>query len=196
MNIIFSSKKTFLISMLFIIVFMTGCTNMKVVNSNLVILPSDARIVVGPLANFSDTPLANRQVESILVSLLQANGFRQISLYPRHKSCEKLLYCPDEAQSKSQVIQWARSKHFNYLIMGATNEWRYKVGLDGEPVAGVSLQVVDVPSGRTIWTSVGSVIGGSRSGLDLVGQSLLKCLLATISVSHNNQYTSKATRAK
>lgn len=154
---------------------------MKVNVSNRVVLPAQTRIAIGPFANHSDTPLANRQVESMLVGLLQTKGFRNITHYQRPKSCAKLLYCPDETLSNAQIIHWARLNRIAYVLTGAVNEWRYKVGLDGEPVAGASLILIHVNSGKTVWTAVGSVIGGSRSGLDIVGQSLLNCLLASIS---------------
>ncbi|QBR83793.1 penicillin-binding protein activator LpoB [Legionella israelensis] len=159
---------------------LAGCTRMNIDVSNRLILPANSSIAVGAFANHSDTPLANRQVESMLVGLLQTKGFTRISHYQRKESCAKLLYCPDETLSKKQIIHWARARHIHYVFMGAVNEWRYKVGLDGEPVAGLSILAIDAHSGRTVWSSVGSAIGGSRSGLDIIGQSLLKCLLASV----------------
>ena len=35
---------------------------------------------------------------------------------------------------------------------GAVDEWRYKVGVDGEPAAGVTLQIIDVASGDILWS--------------------------------------------
>ena len=163
-------------------ILMTSCAKIRTDVSNILVLPAASPIVVGPLANNSDTPLANRQVESMALGLLQAKGFKQVVPYKRQQSCEKLLYCPDETLSRKDTIQWARRNHATYVLTGATNEWRYKVGLDGEPVAGVSLVLIHIPSGRTIWTGVGSAIGGSRDGLDVIGQTLLKKLMQCISI--------------
>lgn len=145
-------------------------------------LPSSSRLMVGPLANHSDTPLANRQVESILVGLLQTRGFQNILPYPRPQSCEKLLYCADESVTNARLIRWGRQHKIHFILTGSTNEWRYKVGLDGEPVAGVSLILINVKTGKTIWTGVGSIIGNSRSGLELVGQRLLVSLVNNLIV--------------
>jgi len=196
MNITFNKRVITTGIVLCLILFVTSCTNIQVDSSNRAMLPRHARIAVGPLANHSDTPMANRQVETMMVSLLQAKGFTHIYHYQRKKSCAKLLYCPDETLSKHQILQWARSKSMDYVFIGAVNEWRYKVGLDGEPVAGVSIQLIQVKTGKTVWTSVGSVIGGSRSGLDQVGQSLLKCLLATVFPGHFQVKTIKTTVTK
>jgi hypothetical protein len=165
---------------------LTACGTMQVDISHKMVLPAYTRLAVGPLANHSDTPLANRQVESMLVSLLHAKGFKNIVHYQRPKACAKLLYCPDETLSRAQILQWARMNNIAFVLTGAANEWRYKVGLDGEPVAGVSLVLIHVNSGRTVWTSVGSAIGGSRSGLDVIGQSLLVCLLKGLNASFTN----------
>jgi len=158
---------------------LTACTTMNLNVSNRVVLPAELPIVVGPLANHSDTPLANRQVESMLTGYLQSKGFRNITSYPRQSNCEKLLYCADETLPNSKLLAWGRAHHVAFILTGAVNEWRYKVGLDGEPVGGVSLLLLNVKSGKTIWTGVGSIIGGSRSGLDVVGQQLLQALLAS-----------------
>ncbi|MBA2657873.1 MAG: hypothetical protein H0U70_12965 [Tatlockia sp.] len=156
---------------------LTACSTMKVTVSNKMLIPSNARIGVAAFANHSDTPLANRQVESMVVSLLRSKGFCNIKRYEHTKSCAKLLYCPDETRSKREILRWARSKNLVYVMTGAANEWRYKVGLDGEPVAGATLTLWSVHTGRIVWTGVGSAIGGSRSGLDVTGHTLLQCMI-------------------
>ncbi|CDZ78063.1 hypothetical protein BN59_02360 [Legionella massiliensis] len=159
---------------------LTACTTVKIDVSNQMLIPANAPIGVAAFANHSSTPLANRQVESMVVGLLQTRGFRNIKHYEHSKSCAKLLYCPDESQTKAQILRWARANHLVYVFTGAANEWRYKVGLDGEPVAGATLSAINVRTGRTEWTGVGSTIGGSRSGLDEVGQSMLNSILVNI----------------
>lgn len=159
-------------------VFLSSCTTMNLNVSNGMVLSPATPIVVGPLANHSDTPLANRQVESMTVGILQTRGFRAVVPYPRPQSCEKLLYCPDEGMTNARIISWARAHRIPFVLTGAANEWRYKVGLDGEPVAGVSFVLLNANTGKTVWTGVGSAIGGSRSGLDVIGQKLLTSLFA------------------
>ena len=156
---------------------LSSCTRMNVNVSNGLVLPSHTRLIIGPLANHTDTPLANRRVESMLVGYMQTKGFKNVTPYPRQPSCEKLLYCADESMPNSRLVAWARHHHVAFVLTGSVNEWRYKVGLDGEPVAGVSLALINVNTGKTVWTGVGGVIGGSRSGLDIVGQQLLVKLL-------------------
>ena len=157
---------------------LTACTTINLNVGKSVSLPANTAIVVGPMGNHSDTPLANRQVEAIVLGVLQTKGFTNAVPYPRRQSCEKLLYCPDEGITHAKLISWARRHRFAFILTGAANEWRYKVGLDGEPVAGVSLELLNVNTGKTAWTSVGSVVGGTRLGLDVVGQRMLNKQLA------------------
>lgn len=157
--------------------FLTACGTIQVNVSNKLALPCTTKIAVGPMANNSNTPLANRQVESMLRGILQAKGFKNVVMYPRQKSCEKLLYCADEGMNSSQLAHWARQNHIAYIFGGSTNEWGYKVGLDGEPVAGISLNLVNASTGHTDWTAVGSAIGNSRTGLDVIGQRLLNTII-------------------
>ena len=64
---------------------------------------------------------------------------------------------------------------------GSVEEWRYKVGVDGEPAVGITLQLIDLPSGAVIWTASGSKTGWSREGLTATAQKLLVELTAPLS---------------
>ncbi|MBA2651875.1 MAG: hypothetical protein H0U73_06385 [Tatlockia sp.] len=175
----FLNHKFFIKANLALVMFglLTACSTMRVNVSNKMLIPAYTRIGVAAFANHSDTPLANRQVETMVVGLLRARGFCNIKQFQHVQSCAKLLYCPDETLSKRAILSWARANRLTYVVTGAANEWRYKVGLDGEPVAGAALTMINVHTGQIVWTGVGSIIGGSRSGLDVVGQSMLQWMI-------------------
>lgn len=156
---------------------LAACTSIQVNVSNKMFIPFSAKIGVAGFANHSDTPLANRQLETMVAGLMRSRGFVSVKMYEHTKSCAKLLYCPDETMSRSQALSWARSNGFAYVFTGAANEWRYKVGLDGEPVAGASLSLINVRTGQIVWSAVGSIVGGSRSGLDVSSQRLLNWII-------------------
>lgn len=174
--------KKWLIGKAFIglILVLTACTTVNLNLNRPIALPVHAPLLVGPIANYSDTPLANKQVESMLVGILNNKGFNRVQAFPAKQDCNKLLYCPEEGISRDHLLRWARRNHYRYILTGAVNEWRYKVGLDGEPVAGVSLMILDSQTGQTLWSGVGSIIGSPRLGLDVVGQDLLNRILKTI----------------
>ena len=48
---------------------------------------------------------------------------------------------------------------------------------DGEPAVGLTLQIIDVASGDTLWSGTGGKSGWSREALAAVAQQLIRDLL-------------------
>ena len=63
-------------------------------------------------------------------------------------------------------------------------EWRYKTGVDGEPVVGLTLELIDVQSGQVVWSATGARSGWSRSSLSSVATSLIGSVLAPLAPRH------------
>jgi hypothetical protein len=80
-------------------------------------------------------------------------------------------------------LAWARSENIRYALAGSVDEWRYKVGIDGEPAAGVTLQLIDVQSGQVLWAAAGGSTGWSRESLSGVAQKLVAKLLRPLLVA-------------
>ena len=78
---------------------------------------------------------------------------------------------------QQEALDWARERQARYALTGTVDEWRYKVGVDGEPAAGVTLQIIDVASGETLWSGAGGKSGWSREALSAVAQKLIRDLL-------------------
>lgn len=164
------------IGFIVLIIFLAGCVRSKV-QTNAPMQLLDARIGVSPLANNSITPLAGYRAATMIAAILQARGVRSVSLYRNFPSCARLLNCPKGNVSLAQAKAWARRRHLNYLITGSVNEWGYKVGLDGEPAAGVTINVISMRSGAVVWSGAGSRSGGSRTGLNVNAHILLDKML-------------------
>ena len=75
------------------------------------------------------------------------------------------------------ALTWAREQKIRYALAGSVDEWRYKVGVDGEPAAGVTLSILDVATGDTLWSGTGGQSGWSRQALAAVAQKLIRELL-------------------
>lgn len=91
---------------------------------------------------------------------------------------EALFEATDRRQQEA-ALTWAREQGARYALGGSVDEWRYKVGVDGEPAAGVALSIIDVTSGDTVWSGVGGKSGWSRESLSGVAQQLMRDLLGT-----------------
>lgn len=132
-----------------------------------------------PLSNHTETPQAGLRAESILESLVRSAGITNLRRYPANLASDT-LFEPAERRVVDQALAWARGEKLRYGLTGSVQEWRYKVGVDGEPAVGISLQLLDLSSGAVIWTASGSKTGWSREALSGVAQKLLAELTAPL----------------
>jgi polysaccharide biosynthesis protein PelC len=139
-------------------------------------LDRNARWALLPIANHTDVPQAGLRAEAITEGLLRARGVANVLRYPPNINPES-LFEPGERRAQVEAQKWARDQNARYALLGAVDEWRYKVGVDGEPAVGIVLQVVDLESGNVVWSGVGARTGWSRESLAGVAQKLVRNLL-------------------
>lgn len=139
-------------------------------------LDRSARWVVLPFANATETPLAGQRAEAVALGLAQTLGVGDIQRYPASLQ-DDTLFEAGPGRAREQGLAWARNQQARYALIGTVQEWRYKVGVDGEPAVGVMLQVIDVGEGRVLWSAVGAKSGWSRESLAAVAQKLMKSML-------------------
>jgi|LNFM01.1.fsa_nt_gb TolB-like protein len=141
-------------------------------------LSTDATWTVLPFANHTETPMAGNRAESIAEALLTARGIGKVRRYTATAQQEALFDAGD-TKRQDDALAWAREQGIRYALAGSVDEWRYKVGVDGEPAAGVTLRIIDVASGDVVWSGVGGKSGWSREALSAVAQKLIRELLNT-----------------
>jgi TolB-like protein len=129
------------------------------------------KVALLPIANFTDVPQAGLRVEAMLEPALRQAGLSQLVVYPAALNPET-LFEPAERKAQAEAEKWARAQGMRYVVTGAVNEWRYKVGVDGEPAVGLMLQVKDLSSDQVVYSAAGGRTGGSREALAAVGQRL------------------------
>ncbi|MGY6156270.1 penicillin-binding protein activator LpoB [Paraburkholderia graminis] len=138
-------------------------------------------VAIVSMANFTETPAAGSSAAAIAANTLRANGLTDVRIAPVDPSANAMF---DTAQRDlgEKKLAWAREQHVKYVLTGAVEEWRYKVGVDGEPVAGVTFELIDVASGQVVWSATGSKSGWTRSSLSSVASSLIGSLLSPLRV--------------
>ena len=141
----------------------------------------NAKWVMLPVLNHTDVPQAGLRAEAITEGLLRSYGVNDLTRYPAVLNSDT-LFEPTERKIMIEAEKWARIQSARYAIYGAVDEWRYKVGIDGEPAVGVALHIMDLQSNQVVWTGVGGKSGWSRESLSGVAQKLIKSLLATAPV--------------
>lgn len=138
-------------------------------------LDTAARWALLPAVNNTETAQAGGRLDALIASLLQARGIKDLQRHPG--SGNESLLAPADRAAQDAALAWARSQNAKYAVYGSVQEWRYKTGLDGEPAAGLTLTVVDVASGKVLWTGSGARTGWSREAVAAVAQKLLGSLI-------------------
>ena len=142
-------------------------------------LEPGARWALLPIANHTETPQAGLRAEAITETVLRSFGVRDLERYPAALNADTLLE-PAERKIAEQALAWAKGREARYALSGAVEEWRYKVGVDGEPAVGITLNVVDLRSGAVVYSASGGKSGWSREALSAVAQKLVRELLADL----------------
>lgn len=142
-------------------------------------IESKDSVAVVTMANFTETPAAGSSAAAIAANALRQNGFADVRLAPVDASANAMF---DTAQRDigEKKLAWAREQRVKYVLTGAVEEWRYKVGVDGEPAVGLTFDVIDVQTGKVVWTGTGSRTGWSRDAVSGVAQKLERDLLSPL----------------
>lgn len=146
--------------------------------SSAAIDPTGAWVLL-PLANLSETAQAGLRTEALIEVALRHLGLPSLARYPSSLVQDSILE-PSERKNIEQAMQWAREQGLRYGVTGSVSEWRYKLGIEGEPAVGLGLQLVDLRSGQTVWNAAGARTGWSREALSAVAQRLVMHLLSPL----------------
>lgn len=136
-----------------------------------------AKWVLLPIVNNTETAQAGLRAEAVTETLLRAHGVADLTVYPPALNRDT-LFEPAERKVQDEAVKWARGSGARYAVYGAVDEWRYKVGIDGEPAVGITLHVMDLASGAVAWSGAGAKTGWSREALSAVAQKVIRELLA------------------
>ncbi len=162
---------------LFLTLFLLGgCAGVNSISAPNV-LDQGAKWALLPIANHTDTPQAALAAEMLTDHLLRQRGIVDLLRYPPTLTRDT-LFEPTEQRVAEEAKKWAREQGVRYGVTGAVEEWRYKVGIDGEPAVGITLQVVDLASNQVVWSASGAHSGWSRQALAAVAQSQIETLIA------------------
>lgn len=155
----------------------SGCSTIDVAPASG--LDRNMRWAVLPLANHTETPLAGQRAASIVDTVLRTRGIADIVRPPANLGAES-LFEPQDAQATEKGLAWTRTAGVRYAVTGTVSEWRYKVGVDGEPAVGLTLQVIDLSNNKVVWSASGGRSGWSREALSAVAQKLVRDLTAPL----------------
>lgn len=135
-----------------------------------------------PIINHTDVPQAGLRAEALLEATLRGRGLRQLQIYPPQLNPET-LFEPSERKAQLEAEKWARTQNLRFVVYGSVEEWRYKIGVDGEPAVGMTLHIKDLRNGEVVFSASGGRTGYSREALSAVAQKLVTQLLLGVQIA-------------
>lgn len=135
-----------------------------------------------PFQNHSGTPRASDKVEDILATLLRGKGINNLQVYQYPNEKEAIWPILDDKRRQENALKTARKDHFYYGITGSIEEWGYKTGVGGEPAVGLSIRIIEIPSGKVVWSATGAKSDWGAETVSGTAQKLLNDLLSNLEI--------------
>ena len=161
-----------LFTLIFSLFLLTSCSS--IINKQNVELPLNQKYAIASFWNYTETPMAGLRAATIVESVLAKHSVSLSSLIAG--SDEMLL-----AKSKKVFLEAkkaeAKALGSHYLIMGNVQEWRYKTGIDGEPVVSFSISVIDLQNDTVVFDGVGAKSAWGHNSIGVVAQEIAQELL-------------------
>jgi TolB-like protein len=144
------------------------------VHKSTVTLPKNRVYAISSFWNYTETPMAGMRASSIVEGVISKKNINTISLIGGSDEIEN-------SSSKELFIQNKKSKASamgaSYLIIGSVQEWRYKTGIDGEPVVSYTIKVIDLNSNETVFSGVGAKSGWGHKSIGVIAQEIAQKLI-------------------
>ena len=149
------------ISILSMILFLASCSFQQEYISGKEIHSKARLVAVLPLVNLTSYPNAGRIVSDLLATEFYANThfqlMEQTEMLEKLKGKEADL---DEVLDNAVAQKVGTSLGVDTVVFGSVTEYRYKRGLDENPVVGFNIRMLDVKSKRILWAGSKSQTGG------------------------------------
>ncbi|WP_269539436.1 hypothetical protein [Cerasicoccus fimbriatus] len=129
-------------------------------------------ILLPPFDNATNDEFAGVALTEITASALMA---KDVQLY-QTEDVRNRLGLPENAGDGSYSML-AKEVGAQYVLLGTVHEYRYKTDLDGDPAVGVTMRLVDVQDGRTVWQGTASDVGFINASVTSAAQVAAKDLV-------------------
>jgi hypothetical protein len=164
------------LQLLALLLLLPGCTAVVHDGGKSQVSDGEFRMVMPPFLNATDNEHAGQALTQVTGSILLEYGI------PLHQTEELLSKTADETAPKQEVryLQIAQTNKAAYLLIGTVHEYRYKSDLGANPAVGITLRLVSVADGRTLWQGSSSKVGHAYSSLTSTSQKAVRDLVAKI----------------
>ena len=152
--------------------FFMACSS--IVHKENIQLPHNKIYAIGSFWNYTQTPMAGLKTASIVESVLSKEKLSLLSLV---EGDEQKALKQSKIEFLKEQTQKAKQLKADYLVTGEVQEWRYKTGIDGEPVVSYSIKIIELKSGKVLFNSVGAKSGWGNKSIGIVAQEIASELI-------------------
>ena len=147
--------------------------------------PVDRQWTVLPVAAPSEE--ASIQVELLLTRTLMEHGVTNPQHPPQSWVDDQTKVLRDAHKLKN-ASQWARQHGIPLGLTGVVDNWSRDAA--NRPQVTITLKLLDISSGNTLWTTTGSSEGQPGAPISDVAQTLITTLLDSLPVTQTSQANS------
>ena len=148
------------------------------------------RLLLPPFVNATDDQHAGRALTEMTGSALVEAG---VPLFQTEETLIKSA--ADKAQgADGRYAELAASIGATHLLLGTVHEYRYKTDLDGDPAVGVTLRLVEVSTGRTVWQGTSGNVGYAFASLTSAAEKSVRHLIRELPINGNRLRTGRSDR--
>src|SRR3954452_23781034 len=171
------------LQLLALLLLLPGCAMVVHDGGKSTLYEGKARMVMPPFVNATDNEHAGQALTQLTGSTLLEY---EIPLYQTEEILGKTA---DESASKQEArdLKIAQDSKANYLLVGTVHEYRYKSDLTANPAVGITLRLVSVVDGRTVWQGTSSKVGRASSSLTATAQNAVRDLVSKIPLKTTSQ---------
>ncbi|MHB8254660.1 MAG: penicillin-binding protein activator LpoB [Acidiferrobacter sp.] len=162
------------ISLISLFSLLSACATTAIHSSRRPPYAPGAHWAIAPFANYTTTPGAGERAASITASLLLAHGLTNAVAMTAHTQSGLPLESPP---STKILLTKARALGARYVVLGAVQEWRYTIGLDGQPAIAVTINVASARTGHIIWSATASRSGTPRESVGVLAEDTLNAMV-------------------
>ena len=154
------------------VLLITACSSM--IHKQDIKLPLDKKYAVSSFWNYTETPMAGLRASTIVESVLSKSNPLLISLISGSSETESHSSKKDFIEAKKAE---AKRLGADYLVLGNVQEWRYKTGIDGEPVVSFNINIIDLKTNKRVFSGVGAKSAWGHKSIGIVAQEIAEDLI-------------------
>lgn len=154
-----------------------GCASLT--STGEVAVGAGERWALLPIENLSATPRAGDLAQELVEVRLRARGVERLDPW-REEGEPTIAELVDGAARLERAKRWARENGYRYALTGTVHEWRYRSGIERDPVIGLGLKLLDLDADRVLWQASAARTGWGGSNLSTVGGRVVEDLLRDV----------------